>query len=603
MIKKLLTILLCIALGLGVLSGCRLFVLNEEKDLAESVAVIASRTLPIKIKKDNGGFEDSMFTSEERVVSKLELYNVFRQYGQDYQSQYGMSAQEAYDKLLDQLIERELLINEAQRLIAANLIKFRQSELNQIWKNVYDQIDDELYEFETEIAKEYDQEIYIRGQGEDLEPDWPVLEYAYAPDEDEDSDYEIKDNIIMDEEPWQPEGSRGPIFDYSIIEHGAEKAKQAYFKTDEYRLAALKTEDLRRFLQGIRERINPDILSPANAAKFEADLKKIDQYKNTPPHEFAKLYTQLQDFWFIRYLYYENAYNAMLFNKLQEYAEKDVAVTEEEVKAYYNKKLAEQKASFDADISNYISALKDGNDLILYHPQDVKWFYVKHILIPFSDEQKAKIDEYKKLGVSEEAVKAFRDKLAGQITSYAHEFGYNVGEPKHISVIENEIYGEMKHLEGKSSSAERKFEQLIFKYNTDPGIFNNVKGYGMQYATEKGESGYQLEFEEASFKLFEKGVLGAIEKAVTDYGVHYIMLSSIVKPETKQLGEYTSVFQDGLHDTTYQKALEKELLDKKKADAFTNYQNQILKQLNREWKPYITIYKDRYKRLVKLAKG
>src|SRR5690606_14437460 len=117
-----------------------------------------------------------------------------------------------------------------------------------------------------------------------------------------------------------------------------------------------------------------------------------------PPHEFAKLYTQLQDFWFIRYLYYENAYNAMLFIKLQEYAEKDVAVTEEEVKAYYNKKLAEQKASFDADISNYISALKDGNDLILYHPQDVKWFYVKHILIPFSDEQKAKIDEYKKLG-------------------------------------------------------------------------------------------------------------------------------------------------------------------------------------------------------------
>lgn len=603
MIKKLITILLCIALGMGILSGCKLFVLDEERDMAESVAVIASRTLPIKIKKDDDTFEDGAFTSEERVISKLELYNVFRQYGESYQSQFGFSAEEAYDKLLDQLIERELLLNETQRLIAANQIMFRQSELNQIWKDVYDQIDNGLYEFETEIAKEYDQEIYIRGQGEDIQPDWPVLEYAYAPEEDKDSDYEIKDNIIMDEEPWEPEGSRGPIFDYSIIQYGTDEAKQEYFKSDEYRLAALKTEALRRFLQNIRENINPDILSPANATKFEADLNKIDQYKNAQPHEFAKLYNQLQDLWFIRYLYYENAYNGMLFNKLQEYAEKDVTVTEEEVKNYYDKKLAEQKAFFDADISNYISALKDGNDLILYHPKNVDWFYVKHILIPFSDEQKAKIDNYKKLGVTEEEVKAYRLRLADQITSYEHEFGYNVGDPKHISIIENEIYREMKHLEGKPKSAERAFEKLIFRYNTDPGIFNNVKGYGMQYTTQKGKSGFQPEFEEASFKLFEKGVIGAIEKTVTEFGVHYIMLSSIVKPGEKALGEYTSVFQDDLHDTTYEKALKKELLDKKKADAFNNYQNQILKQLNRDWEPYITIFKDRYKRLVKLAKG
>ncbi|HEY8419799.1 MAG TPA: hypothetical protein VIL03_05130, partial [Clostridia bacterium] len=341
--------------------------------------------------------------------------------------------------------------------------------------------------------------------------------------------------------------------------------------------------------------LKTDTLSSADLAKFKADLKELEKYNNAKPYEYAKLYAKLKDFWFIKYLYYNDAYNVMLFTKLREHVEGNVTVTEEEVVNYYDKKLAEQQASFDANIDNYISALKDNKEIIIYHPQDVKWFYVKHILIPFSDEQKAKIENYKKLGLPESAVKAYRDSLANQITSYMHVNGNNYGERLTLSQIESHIL---------SATSREKFERLIYLYNTDPGMFDSVMGYGMQYTYPKtGTSGYMLEFEAASFRLYENGQVGAIEKAITDYGVHYIMLYSIVKPETKALLDWTNDFGHEFYGITIKEALRRELLDSKKADAYTNYQNKILKQLNREWEPYITLYPKRYNRLIKLAKG
>ncbi len=600
MIKKLLTILLCGVLGMSILSGCSLFVLDEDKDMAEAVAVIASKTVPIEVIQENGDKVRSTFTSEEKVISKLELANIFNQYGANYQQNYGFSVEQTFETLLNQLVDRELLLIEAEKLIASNQIRFKQSEFNKIWKDVYKTVDDSLYSFEKDIAKEYNENIYTRGTGEDLKPDWPTLVYANEPEQDSGTEYDIEDGIIMDEQKWVPEGSRGPIFDYSIINNGTEEAKAKYFASEEYRFAALKTEALRRFLENIRQNLKADVLSKADQQKYKADLTLIDSYKNTKPYKYAELYKKLQDLWFVKYMYYDNAYNSMLFTKLQEYVEKDVSVTEEEVRAYYDRTLAQQQESFK-NINNYLSAMKDGKQIVLYHPTNGNWFYVKHILLPFSDEQAAKV---KSLKGTKDSIEAQRQRIAQEITSYMHIDGYNVGKPIPIRDILSDIYSEMNHLAGRSKAAESKFEDLIFKYNTDPGIFNNVNGYGMQYLpNDTGKSGYVAEFEEASFELYKQGTLGAVKEVVTDFGVHVIMLSSKVEFGTRALGEFTSVFQDNLHDTTYSKALEKELLNKKKTDAFTNYQNQILTQLNRDWEPQITLYQKRYQRLIKAVKG
>jgi len=604
MIKKLLTILLCGVLGLSILSGCSLFVLDEDKDMAEPVAVIASKTVPIKVLQADGSLKADTFTSEEKVISKLQLANVYSQYGADYQKNYGFTVKETFESLLDQLVDRELLIIEAEKLLKTNQIRFKQSELNEIWKVVYDAIDNSIYTYEEDIAKEYEENIYIRGKGEDLQPLYPTLTYANPPEEDKDIEYDIdEDGTIADEEKWQPEGSRGPIFDYSIIEYGTDEAKQEYFESEDYRAAALKTEALRRFLESIRENLKADILAKADLAKYNADWAVIDSYKNTKPHKYAELYKKLQDFWFVKYIYYNDAYNSRLFTKLQEYVEEDISVSEEQVRDYYNKTLAQQKETFK-DVNAYISAIKEGTQTILYHPNPVnaEWFYVKHILIPFSDNQKAHLESLKTQGRTDSYIKNERQRLADNITSYEHADGFDIGNPLPISQILSDINSQMSSLSGQD--AERRFESLIFKYNTDPGIFNNVNGYGMQYTPKDlTASGYMPEFTQAAFDLYEQKVLGATKEAVTDYGVHVLMLSSIVEYGTRELGDYTSVFKDGLHDTTYQQALEKELLTKKKSEAFTNYQNQILKQLSREWEAQITLYEKRYKSLIKKVEG
>ncbi|HEY8390027.1 MAG TPA: hypothetical protein VIL26_03645, partial [Clostridia bacterium] len=271
MIKKLLTILLCGVLGLSILSGCSLFVLDEDKDMAEPVAVIASKTIPIQVLQSDGSYKKDTFTSEEKVISKLELANIFNQYGATYIQNYGYTVKQTYDTLLEQLVDRELLLIEAEKLIKSNEIRLKQSEINEIWQNVYDTIDDVIYSYEKEIAKEYEEPIYERGKGEDLKPDYPTLTYPYAPKEDEDVEYEVDENgILQDEEKWTPEGSRGPIFDYSIIEFGTDQAKQTYFQSSEYRAAALKTEALRRFFENIRENLKANVLSKANQAKYKA---------------------------------------------------------------------------------------------------------------------------------------------------------------------------------------------------------------------------------------------------------------------------------------------------------------------------------------------
>ncbi|HEY8444209.1 MAG TPA: hypothetical protein VIL24_05370 [Clostridia bacterium] len=603
--KKILIFLLCLVFAFSGLTGCKIFVLDEDKDYAESVAVIESRSLPIKIKQEDGSYKDGTFTSERKTITKLQLYSIYLQYGPTYQNQYRLSVKGAYDKLLEHLIERELMIIKAEKLLASNEIRFKQSELNKVWKDVYDAIDDEIYEYEADIAKEYGEEIYERDEGVDVQPEWPEFKYPYEPDQD-DEDYPIENNIIMDEEVWRPEGSRGPIFDYAIIEHGTEEAKERYFMTDEYRKAALKTEALRRFLQNIKDKLNTYALSSADLAKFNEDLKEIEKYNDSKPYEYAKLYAKLQDFWFIKYLYYNDYYNALLLDKLQEYAEGNITVGEEEINSYYNKKWAEQKASFDADVNNYISALKENNQVILYHPnKDVKFFYVKHILIPFSDQQKAKLESYKNRGYTEQMIKDYRNRLANEITSYMHINGNNYGDRMTIAEIENIIKNRLTSTPQADKNAARKtFEELIYLFNTDPGMFDNKFGYGMQYTyPETGTSGYMPEFEEAAFKLYEKREIGAVEKAITDYGVHYIMLYSIVKPGTKELGEWINDFGLGAYSIQYEEALRRELLESKKADAYARYQNKTLKQLKREWEPYVSTYPKRYNRLIKLAKG
>ncbi len=73
--------------------------------------------------------------------------------------------------------------------------------------------------------------------------------------------------------------------------------------------------------------------------------------------------------------------------------------------------------------------------------------------------------------------------------------------------------------------------EWIFRYNQDPGIFNNAAGY---LITPKGDLGsqetYMKEFADGARAVYEQGV-GSYTMILTDYGYHIIVCTDVVEPQ------------------------------------------------------------------------
>lgn len=543
-IKRIVSFILIIIMSAAVMTGCSMFEKNTGDDMAQIVAVIEPREFTA-----NG----TTYMSERKEITKQELLTTFNNNYQNYMQQ-GYEVTELLDFFLGQLIDRELLLLEADRLAREKLIeKVTITQENAIWKKIYSAIDSQLYNLTVEIANEYDLDVPPAPQtGTASEP-----KYAVKIVEDADE--------IVDTEVWVP------------------TAPEA---TD-----ALKLEAINRFCNDLFETIGEIKLSSADIEKVNADKELVKNYVTKPRNERVELYYKLKDMFTIRYFYYRTEEQTAIIQNLEKYAKKDVTVSEAEIQEYYDTKLKEQKIAF-ADLQTYIAALA-GKDPVLYH-SDAKQFYVKHILIPFSDKQSAALQAYKTSGKNSPAqIKTYREQLAYDITGYAHLDGYDTGKELTIQTISNEIYGTMKQYEGNSYMAETKFENLIFKYNTDSGIFNNKLGYGMQYGT---ATSYVPEFEKAMIKLYEDyqegdAQLGTLSDwVVTDFGVHIMMLSSFVEPGVRYLNDYTDVFKD----KTYYELIKKTLKTSKEEKAFSSYATGLLENLKRQWSNQIIKYESRY---------
>ena len=76
--------------------------------------------------------------------------------------------------------------------------------------------------------------------------------------------------------------------------------------------------------------------------------------------------------------------------KIREYAAKDVAVTDEQVKEEFDKRVAAQKESYDAAPAGYVTAENNGTTNY-YVPEGYRG--VKNLLIKFSDEKQSEISD------------------------------------------------------------------------------------------------------------------------------------------------------------------------------------------------------------------
>jgi hypothetical protein len=386
-------------------------------------------------------------------------------------------------------------------------------------------------------------------------------------------------------------------------------------------------------------------------ARLKADKEFINNFANKD-----KLYAKVMGdraasgwdgFFFIQKLLYNGQLDQVKYNKMQEFYNEqvgtilDVGKFTREIDNYYKTALAAQKVKFGSgsgvNYTAYFDALKNSDSktpFAVYQPTD-DFFYVKHILLPFSDAQKADIT--KKIaaeGWNSEGWQAqeYREKVAEQIKSYRHSGGEDVKtagvqdiakDPLAMDIkdIYNEIVRTMTGI-SNLQAAEEAFQTLVQKYNTDPGIFNNEKGYLIPPKGKGLSSGYVAEFDRGAYDLFngvkyQSGTLIASTESntakgkpgelleryvVTEYGVHIMYYSqqlgrtlsggTLVGGEVSLL-DYTSQ----MRLSTYQQAIFEEWLKTEQQDYFNRKSSEIVNTYIKPDADYVVKYENRYKDL------
>lgn len=194
----------------------------------------------------------------------------------------------------------------------------------------------------------------------------------------------------------------------------------------------------------------------------------------------------------------ENSVASISSDKLYDYVTKDVTVTEEEAKIEFANKVAAAKEKYDADLSAYVSDFENGVT-IYYTPKGC--YYIKHILISLTDEQKQDIKNLR--ADDDETVAATADEK----------------REEYLLTIREKAESVLKLVDEGGD-----FEALMEEYGEDPGMKNEA--YKNGYLTYAGDTGFVTEFADACAALTEDGMTSGL--VASDFGYHIIRRVSTV---------------------------------------------------------------------------
>lgn len=576
--KRLIAIIIAVAMAASTLTGCSFFSHATAKDMKQVVATVDSYTISSHYTKtnDDGTTESVPYTyvTEAKSIYKQDLIEYLNNNSSTLSQQYS-TAQEMVEYSVQMLGYTHLVINEVDALINAGGIPWDSvydeetgahyyTQSNIVKENLYSVIDNSLKSFEDAILEERDEPVIEVGEGSDSsETTYPV------PDTDTED--------VEDLTEWQPELARYPGL------KGTEDER------------SLGKETMRRFIALLKDRAYDEDefrITAEDKEKFDEDFKNIQNVIDTKGIEYV--YPMLHTTHIMYYLSGETLERNEKISLMQTYLNNSVSVSDAEVRARYDTLLQTQKENFSVDRSAFNTAGM-GTDTILYYPnQNV--FYVKHILIQFSSAQTDALTAYKaKPGVSEDDIERYRERLVDQIVCYKHKDGEDDTSREYtITQVFNDIKAQMTPLAGNIYEAERKFDELIYLYNQDEGAFGDNDGYAVLYDLEGATETYMEEFADAARKMYETLQPGQVypELVITDYGVHFMYLAQVPTIGERKLDDYTTPGRI----ETYRDVLSATMLTDLQNSAFYTWQAEKIVYYERTetLKYYESRYKDLY---------
>ena len=279
---------------------------------------------------------------------------------------------------------------------------------------------------------------------------------------------------------------------------------------------------------------------------------------------------------------FESAVLSALQAELYNQADRAFAATDAAVAAEYKYLYATAKDSYtgaaDDDKAAFIEAVGEGTDSLYYYPaiDDIgNYYYVYQILFSFTDEQAAFLEE--ELGDDEAAIEEFTQLIFRRLKTQPSDPGYDAEnydpedaeakEPFGEEELVSDVIGKLESVLGKiyagqalteaedgydyaaeqldtpekrSAAAIDVFLDYLYRYNDDPGIFNNAYGYLMTADPE--DSGWVDAFNELGDAVFKVenaglgsgtglvgnafGADGKLAWKASNYGIHLMMVSA-----------------------------------------------------------------------------
>lgn len=573
MLKRIFVVILTFALTACMLLGCSFFSHDTERDMQQQVAVVNSYKITNTVLNDKGVGKEYEYTTKKKTIYKRDLIEYVNNNASSLSSSFSGNAEGLYKYAVRMLISVELVTNEVDALIDSNQIEWGVTQQNEIRRGLYDIVDNTLLTLKNNILDE-------RGLEQIATPDSNTSSesttYPVKPDEvDNAGDDEPKNEV----EVWAPEKATWP----GVSGNSDERS--------------LDREAMNRFIALIKSRVKDDFRLDKPDRKWlknkiNAEIKAIEKLIDTQGIE--AVYPKIGDYsypmtesksefgYIMYYLSGENLERSQKITAMQNHLTESVTVKYDEVVKSYEALLNEQRNAYDEDVSKYDSAMSDGSTTVLYHANN-NYFYVKHILLPFSDEQTAALTEYKNRpdiknlhdDIKKEKVEEYREWLADAIVCYPHLNGENdTTKPMSVDDVMAHVRSVMTPLAGNVKRANDAFNDLIYLYGTDPGAFGNDKGYVVKNRLDEGESEtYRQEFADAAREMRKTLEVGRVyeKKVITDYGVHIMYLASVPHKGAVDLYDVTS--PNG--SQTYYDLLEEPIKTSRENASYTEWQNNV----------------------------
>ena len=545
--KKIFAVLLLIVFAsIGVLSGCDLISLNEYKYFNTIVMKIGDKEITKEI--------------------LIQRYNsIGAQYVED-----GYSIEQAMQITVDSIINRELVLMRAKELVTLS-----QNDINDVWQEVYDSVNETLQEFEGQIKAEWNV-VYLN---EDTEEEDNTKTYAtFTPFKKE---VELVNNIF-EKNIEEDEEVELPIGDFIRENFDGNVDWVASGRTyDE-----LQVEAWRRYMRALKNAEDWKKLSTVESEIFERELNRI----------------------------YEIFEGNKYVQKLEEHFNNNIDVNGEEfrnlITSKYIELVQDSFAKYNLNMTSYHEKMGSDSKNVYYHPNSGnEYVYVSHVLVKYSDEQTALLESYKTQLNEGTITQVEYDSLVAnvnsQISGYARgEDGKETGEPVLATSILTEIQNALSVF-GTSEDdltileKSQKFNEFIYKYNQDDGMMNAEIPYVVNLDTEVQDKMVKP-FADSARELYTVGKGSLSGLVYTEYGVHIIFYSKPVE-NILPYNDLLTITPEVLYRTPISLTGDKSVYDKMyeivTKRSYQNYQDGVINELKSEVE--ITLYKSNYSDLIK----